>query len=148
MLLNLIIFTLIMGFFIAKVEINVEGAEGMWAKNLPTWKVKNRFTRIAFGEKPLTGYHIWFCLMGFFFLHFPYFVGLPFSFQFELQLMAVFIWGVVVEDFYWFLLNPAFGLKRFNPQVVTWHEWIWIFPRFYWTYLITGCAVLLLSYYL
>ncbi|BBQ00835.1 hypothetical protein BSFA1_59630 [Burkholderia sp. SFA1] len=48
----------------------------------------------------------------------------------------------LIEDFLWFVLNPAFGLARFNPSDVPWHKhWIAFAPTDYWT---MGAAAIVL----
>jgi hypothetical protein len=42
----------------ALVEIQIEGPNG-WAARLPTWQVENRWTRLFWSAKPLTGYHLY-----------------------------------------------------------------------------------------
>jgi hypothetical protein len=65
MIPGLLLWTVLLAFILAKVEINIEGKHG-WAEKLPTWRKKNRFTKIILGETPVTGYHFWMFLMIFF----------------------------------------------------------------------------------
>jgi hypothetical protein len=48
----------------------------------------------------------------------------------------------IVEDFLWFVLNPAYGIRRFRKQHIWWHSptWWWIMPRDYWVFLLVGCG--------
>ena len=39
----------------ALLEMQIEGPNG-WTASLPTWRVENRWTRLFFSSKPLTGY--------------------------------------------------------------------------------------------
>ena len=32
--------------------------------------------------------------------------------------------GTVIEDYLWFVVNPAFPLKNFKPAFVWWHYWV------------------------
>lgn len=133
MILKLILFSVIIAFIAAKFEINIEGKHG-WGANLPTWRVKNWLTRIFWGEQPYTGYHFWFLMMAVGFLHLPFVVGLPWSLSMELLLLASFLLTAVLEDFFWFLLNPHYGLKKFNKTHVNWHaDWVGWVPRWYLT---------------
>jgi hypothetical protein len=53
----------------------------------------------------------------------------------------------VVEDFLWFVLNPAFGFKRFVPEIVTWHpNWVFGAPVEYWGAAIGGVGLMAWSY--
>lgn len=108
----------------AKLEIEIEGKDG-WASNLPTWRIKNRFTRLMWGEQPYTGYHFWAGVMLVNLLHFPFWLGLPWSINLELQILAVAFLGVIFEDFFWFIFNPHFGFKKFSKEYATWHKGWW-----------------------
>ena len=70
--LNLLFFTGILAFLVAKLEINIEGKYG-WAEKLPTRKIKNKITDLLLGGAPLTGYHFWLFLTILFSLHLPFF---------------------------------------------------------------------------
>jgi len=51
---------------------------------------------------------------------------------------------MVTEDFLWFVLNPAFGIKRFFSKQVPWHEKrIFFFPPEYYVTIILSFVVLL-----
>jgi SAM-dependent methyltransferase len=71
MLLPTIGMVLVLAFFLANVEIQIEGAAG-WAAKLPTWRIpRNWWLDIFWGGRELTGYHAWiFPCMALFF-HFP-----------------------------------------------------------------------------
>ena len=144
LLLNLLLFSILISFVVAKFEINVEGKDG-WAKNLPTWRKNNQITRLFFGDYDLTGYHFWFFIMSLTFLHFPYFVGLIFSWSLELKIMAVFFLGVALEDFLWFVLNPSFGIKKFNKNSGVWLKWVGFIPVIDLTYLVILALLIFLS---
>ena len=131
MLLNILIFGILIAFVIAKLEINIEGKNG-WAENLPTWRRKNFLTKMIWGELPITGYHLWFLAMIEIFLHFPFVTGATWSIGLELQIQAMFLLATVIEDFFWFVLNPEFGFKKFNKFHARWHEgWVGPVPYFY-----------------
>lgn len=54
---------------------------------------------------------------------------------------VMFFW--ITEDWLWFLINPAFGLGRFNPTDVPWHKhWLGPVPIDYWIF--SSVAVILL----
>ena len=118
----------------ALLEIQIEGASG-WAKDLPTWKVENRLTRLIFGNRPMTGYHFYVHVFFLVVLHLPYAFGfVPLSLDAELRIAAFWIAFWIVEDYLWFVFNPAFGVSRFRREYIWWHapSWWWIMPREYW----------------
>ena len=126
----------LVAWLFALVEIQIEGAHG-WAINLPTWRIQNRWTKIFLGAKPLTGYHLYVLLFVLFAAHFPFTFGLAaFSWHLEARVVSFLIFFWVVEDFLWFVLNPAYGLRRFQAQHIWWHapSWWWIMPRDYWIF--------------
>ncbi len=58
-LLLLLAWLLLLAFFFAQVEIQIEGARG-WAASLPTWRIEGHWLLDLFwGGRPLTGYHAW-----------------------------------------------------------------------------------------
>lgn len=124
MFLKLIAWTTLISFILAKLEIQIEGKDG-WAKNLPTWRKKNWITKILYSETPITGYHFWLLLMIFLFFHLPFFAGIPWSLKSELEVLASLIFFWIIEDFLWFVLNPHYGIKKFNPQNIPWHSSWW-----------------------
>ena len=133
----------------ALVEIQVEGPNG-WAASLPTWRVENRWTRLFYSAKPLTGYHLYTQLFTLAIIHLPFGLGMvPLTWRMEARVLSFFILFWVLEDFLWFLLNPAFGLKRFRPENIWWHapKWWWIMPRDYWIFTPIGICLYVQSYH-
>lgn len=122
----------VLAFLFAKVEIHIEGANG-WAANLPTWRVQNKLTEIFYGGRPLTGYHLYVQLFVLAFVHMPFGVGLPWNGRNEALVIAFMILFWILEDFLWFVLNPAFGIRKFTAHHVWWHKRAWwlIAPREY-----------------
>jgi hypothetical protein len=116
----------------ANLEIQIEGTAG-WAGNLPTWRVKNRLTDLFYGGRPLTGYHLYAQTFVLSLVHLPFAVGLAPSLRAEALVFAFMILFWIVEDFLWFVFNPAFGLKRFRRSEIWWHEASWwvVAPREY-----------------
>ncbi len=52
----------------------------------------------------------------------------------------------IVEDFLWFVMNPAFGLARFGPASIPWHiHWLWFAPTDYWTSLLLASGLFIYS---
>lgn len=146
MITGLLLWTISLAFILAKVEINIEGKYG-WAEKLPTWRKKNKFTKIILGETPVTGYHFWMFLMIFFLYHFPFVAGLRWGLQIELQIISSFLFLLIAEDLLWFVLNPHFGLKKFKKVNIPWHKnWIGPLPANYVLGIILGSALLFSSF--
>lgn len=137
-----IIFIFLLAFSIAKLEIQIEGKDG-WAKNLPTWRAKNKLTSLLQNEYPFTGYHFWAGATVITFIHLPFFIGFQWSLHTELKLLSMFILIATLEDFLWFVFNPSFGIKKFNSKFVPWHRWIGPVPLAY-----IACAVLIFLIFL
>ena len=132
----------------AQLEIQIEGPHG-WAAKLPTWKIENRWTRLFFSEKPLTGYHLYLILFMLSVVHIPYGLGLvSLNLAVEMRILSFFILFSIIEDFLWFVLNPAYGLKKFKQEHVWWHaaKWWWIMPRDYWIFLPVGIGLYVASW--
>jgi hypothetical protein len=121
-------------YAMAKLEVQIEGAQG-WARGLPTWRINNLFTRIFFGHRPLTGYHFFLHILIALLVHAPFGLGfLPFSLPAELRIISFIILFWLIEDWLWFVVNPAFGPAAFRAERISWHRrsWWWIMPREYW----------------
>ncbi len=125
--------TLLMAYFFAKLEINIEGAGG-WAANLPTWRVEKHWALDLFmGGRAMTGYHCWALLLVAAVFHYPFLFTATWSLAGQAKAIAGLILFWVWEDFLWFVFNPAFGLRRFRPQHVPWHKrWVAGLPLEYW----------------
>jgi hypothetical protein len=146
-LAGLLAFTGVLSFLFAMVEIQIEGSDG-WAANLPTWRIeKHWLLDVFFGGRPLTGYHAWclpFVLLVF---HLPSAMLWTWSWPLEARAMAAFMLFWIIEDLLWFLLNPAWGWKRFTRSEVRWHKhWILGFPTDYWTFAVVAGILLWLGY--
>lgn len=131
-------FILLLAFFVAKLEIQIEGKDG-WAKKLPTW-------RKDFGNFTLTGYHFWLNIVFLSCFHLPFVVGLPWQFLTELQTIGGFILFWLLEDFMWFVFNPNYGLKNFNKISVSWHKnWFGPFPCIYYACFVVELFLICIS---
>ncbi len=140
--LLLLIAVLVLAYCFAKVEIQIEGGDG-WAANLPTWRIeKHWLLDVFFGGRPLTGYHAWALTFMVLMFHFPALLTFDWSWRLEARTVAAFMVFWITEDFLWFLLNPAWGWKRFNRQEVRWHQhWLLRFPTDYWTFAIIAAGL-------
>ena len=132
----------------ALLEVQIEGPHG-WAVSLPTWRIENRWTRIFYSGKPLTAYHLYVQLFMLALVHLPFAFGaVPLTWHMEARVLSFFMLFWVIEDFLWFLFNPAFGLKRFRSEHIWWHAptWWWIMPRDYWIFAPLGALLYSLSF--
>ena len=134
----LVIWVALLALFFAQVEIQIEGAAG-WAANLPTWRIEqHRLLDIFWGGRPMTGYHAWVFPFIALFFHFPLIFMRQWSWRLEARVVACILLFWMIEDFLWFMFNPAFGWANFNPAQIPWHpHWLWFAPIDYWVGLIT-----------
>jgi hypothetical protein len=135
-------------FGLAGIEIEIEGGVG-WAERLPTWYLKRGLTGriygIVMGQRPLTGYHVYAFTIPMLILHLSYVMGVDWSVAAELRTIATYFVLAVVWDYLWFVLNPAYTVRRFRRGNVWWFEvpWIWRFPLDY--YLGVGFSMVLVA---
>ena len=117
-------------FGLAAIEIEIEGGWG-WAERLPTWwrsrGARGSGLRRRDGPAPLTGYHVWAFAIPLIVLNLPYVMGVEWTLAGELRTLATFFALAVVWDYLWFVLNPAYTVKRFERGKVWWFEvpWFW-----------------------
>ena len=145
--LLLLSWVLLLGVFFAQVEIQIEGAAG-WAANLPTWRIEQHWLLdIFWGGRPLTGYHAWVFSFIALFFHFPLIFMQQWSWRLESRAIASIMLFWTIEDFSWFIFNPAFGLANFNPAHIPWHKhWLWFAPTDYWVAILIAGILLWISY--
>lgn len=120
----------------AQIEIQIEGGTG-WAASLPTWRIeKHWLLDLLWGSRAMTGYHAWVFPFIALMFHFPLvFIG-HWSWRAEARVLGLVMVFWIVEDFLWFVMNPAFGLAHFAPLFATWHKhWLWGAPIDYWVFL-------------
>ncbi|MCX6741072.1 MAG: hypothetical protein NTY61_01595 [Candidatus Parcubacteria bacterium] len=109
------IFVALVTLALAIMEIQIEGT-GNWARNLPTWR--------PFGYLAPTGYHfaMWTLMLVMF--HMPFFVGyapwtlrrkpeIRGTLRSEAEVLALIAIVAVFEDFWWYVLNPAWSARIF-----------------------------------
>jgi hypothetical protein len=141
-------FLFVVSLLYALIEIQIEGQHG-WAEKLPTWRIRTPWTDWLFSERPLTGYHLYFFLFIIIIAHAPYALSFTIpSITSELRMLSFIVLFFILEDFLWFVFNPAFGIRRFASQNIWWHSsrWWWIMPRDYWLYIPLGLLLYYLSY--
>ena len=112
--------TLILWFWalgLAGIEIEIEGGYG-WAERMPTWFRKRgavgRVYGVVMGGRPLTGYHVYAFTIPLLLLHLPFVSGVDWSLGAEVATVATYFALAVVWDYLWFVLNPAYTVKRFQ----------------------------------
>ncbi len=127
---------ILVSLFFALLEIQIEGKNG-WARKLPTWRKKFSFTKFIPGaDKEITGYHLYMGLYRFSILH-VVFIFIEWSVGIELLLISFHLFVSRVEDFLWFVLNPAYGIKKFKKEFIPWHPtWFLGLPVQYYTSII------------
>lgn len=138
-------FVAVLAFFFAKVEIQVEGESG-WAANLPTWRIEEHWLLdVFFGGRAMTGYHAWVLSFVGLFFHLPLFFIGEWSLVLEARILASMMAFWILEDFFWFIANPAFGWRRFGPAHIPWHKhWFAGAPLDYWVF--SAASGLLFAY--
>jgi len=75
------------------------------------------------------------------------FLFTPFSWAIEIKLIAFLLLFWKVEDFFWFVFNPDFGLKNFKADKIWWHKenWWLVAPRQYFIFIPIGIILYLIS---
>ncbi len=131
----------------ALTEIQIEGAAG-WAASLPTWRIEHHpLLDLFWGGRPLTGYHTGMFLFMFMVFHLGFFLHARPSWRLEARVLGSLMVFWICEDFFWFVLNPAFGLKHFDPDNVPWHRHWWAgVPSDYILFLAAGASLLVYSF--
>jgi hypothetical protein len=117
---------------------------GWLGANLPAWRKNNSFTKIFLGGRPLTGYHLSMVLTLIALLHLPVFFA-EWSWQLEARVVGFFITFLTLEDWLWFVINPAWGLRNFKKsERLWWHpSWFLGLPTYYWITFPLGILVIL-----
>lgn len=138
-------------FLLAGVEIEIEAAHG-WAERLPTWYRRRGVVATVYGwfmaKRPLTGYHVFALPLPLLALHLPYFWGERWTWGAEARTLATYFVLAVVWDYLWFVLNPAYTVRRFRRGAVWWFSgpWIWRFPLDYYVGLGVSCGFAALTW--
>jgi len=126
---------ILLAYVFSQAEIHIEGAAG-WAARLPTWRIEHHWALDLFwGGRPMTGYHAWVFPFIALVFHFPLVFAGSWSWRAECRVIACVMLFWLVEDFLWFVTNPAYGLARFNAETVGWHKhWLGVAPIDYWVF--------------
>ena len=138
---------LVLAYMFAQAEIHIEGDAG-WAANLPTWRIEEHWLLdIFWGGRAMTGYHAWVFPFISVFFHAPVFFMAQWSWQLEARIVASIMLFWIAEDFLWFIINPAFGWKRFRADQVAWHKhWRCGAPVDYWLFAAASAALYWYAY--
>lgn len=106
-----------------------------------------------FGQRKIYGFNADFYI---FVLTVPLFLLLPLIIKPEVKLfgtlLGAYLIGIALEDFFWFVVNPSYGIQKFNSYYGFWlTDWIRIgpieFPLFYVKYILGGILVLAIVVY-
>lgn len=127
-------FVIIVAILLSKVEIEIENKDG-YAKNLPvTWRASNKWVKLFFTG---TSYHLYMGLFLLALVHLPFVVGLEWTLSREALVLSFLAFITVAEDFLWFVLNPAYSIRKFKRTDIPWFEtrWLWFAPSWYFWYL-------------
>ena len=123
MLVLQILSVVLLGFVFGLLEIQIEGKHG-WAAKLPCWRREKGFIVKLCGGRPLTGYHTYMIIFVFLMFHFPFlFAG--WEWRNELLILGLLYEFFLIEDFTWFVFNPAYGIRKFKKGEIWWHTSWW-----------------------
>jgi hypothetical protein len=134
-------FMFVMAVILALWEIQIEGKDG-WAAKSPGWRIEKGWVVKVTGGRPLTGYHVFMTLFIIGLLHLTFFF-VPWSWQMEILLIGFYLGMLLLEDFFWFVLNPYYGIKNFRKGKIWWHKsWWGPVPSFYWILLASATVMI------
>lgn len=126
-----------LALIMSAIEVESEGEYG-WAYKTPTWYRKTGFAAHMYGlvmaGKPLTGYHTFMFALPLFIFHAQFVMGIQWTLINELLALAAYFLVCPFWDFLWFVLNPYYGIRRFQKKNIWWHAesmWIWRVPMDY-----------------
>ena len=143
----LVAWVALLGTLFALLEVQIEGAQG-WAAGLPTWRVTDApLLQMFFGGRAVTGYHVFAFSFMFCVFHLPLAVTGHFCWRMEARILGGLMLFWLIEDFLWFVLNPAYGIARFTPEHVPWHpHWLLGVPVDYIVFVALSAALLWAAY--
>jgi len=88
------------------------------------------------GGRPITGYHLFMTVFLIAIVHLPLFF-ISWSWRLESLLLGFYVGMVFLEDFFWFALNPHYGIRNFRRGRIWWHrQWWGPVPALYWFLLV------------
>lgn len=134
----------VLAVLLAFWEIQIEGKDG-WAGKLPCWRMEKGWFLKLTGGRPVTGYHFFMTLFLIAIVHLTLFF-VPWSWRLESLLLGFYVGMVFLEDFFWFVLNPQYGIKKFRKGEIWWHkQWWGPVPALYWFLLIIVIVLIYLG---
>ncbi len=97
-------------------ESSVEG-KNAWNKGKFGWMIK--LTK----NNTLTRYHLWILIMWWLLLSLPFII---YGWNFNLFgiLVSAYFSGVVIEDFFWFIVNPKVKFREIRTKFTDYYPWI------------------------
>ncbi len=126
-------------------EIQIEGPDG-WAARLPTWRIKSGIMVKLTGGRPVTGYHVLMTVFLIAFVHLPAFF-VPWNWRLESLLLGFYVGLVFLEDFFWFVCNPHYGIRNFRKGKIWWHRTWWgPIPALYWFLFVISATLIYLGW--
>lgn len=142
--LFVIIFSVVKAYF----EVQIEGKNG-WARNLPTWRIKNKITHFLMCGRALTGYHVglW-TFEALFLLLFPMFIIPNWQWYYLLAGLSIWFLDGGLEDYLWSYFNKI----KFDKKHLKWFKyWVGIgsfkFPAIFFVNWIVGGLLYYLYWY-
>lgn len=143
----LVAWVVVLATLFAQLEIQIEGPKG-WAAGLPTWRVENApILQMFFGGRAITGYHVFAFSFMFCIFHLPLAMLGHFSWRMEARILGALMLFWIVEDFLWFVMNPAYGFAKLTPEHVPWHpHWLLGVPVDYLVFTLLSAALLWAAY--
>ena len=129
----------VLAVIFALLEVQIEGKDGYAAK-LPCWRKETGLIVKLSGGRPVTGYHIVMAIFMILMFHFP-FLFVRWTLETELLILGLVFETFLLEDFFWFVFNPHFGIKKFKKEHIWWHiGWWGPFPSLYY-YMLVACVL-------
>jgi hypothetical protein len=131
MIFGLLAFMVFLAVVLALWEVQIEGGDG-WVAKLPTWRISRGWVLRFTGGRPLTGYHVFLTVFLLSMVHLPLFF-VPWHWRLEALLLGFYVGMFLLEDFFWFAFNPAYGIRNFRRGKIWWHRGWWgPVPALYW----------------
>ena len=141
MFIGLLVFLVCLSVVLALWEIQIEGKDG-WAANLPAWRKETGLLVRLAGGRPVTGYHIYMTVFLITLVHLPLFF-VAWSWRLESLVLGFYVGMVFLEDFFWFVFNPSYGIRNFRKGKIWWHKTWWgPVPALYWFLLVITVLLL------
>jgi len=134
MIIGILLFMIFLSVILALGEIQIEGKDG-WASNLPCWRIETEFAKKLMDGNPITGYHVYTALAILSFSHLPL-LFITWTWRLECLLLGFYFGVILLEDIFWFVFNPYYGLRSFRKGKIWWRKTWWgPLPSFTWVYL-------------